>query len=81
MVSSIRITPPCLPGRFCDCLERLRIEEVEQFYIFYRIPVNHNAEGGTRTPTGFPTTPSRWRLFARELRSGQPPPETNQDIL
>ena len=22
----------------------------------------HGAEGGTRTPTGFPTTPSRWRV-------------------
>jgi hypothetical protein len=31
--SRTRITPPCLPGRFCDCLERLRIKEVEQYYI------------------------------------------------
>ena len=38
--SRTRITPPCLPGRFCDCLERLRIEAVEQFYIFNGEPVN-----------------------------------------
>ena len=29
-----RITPLCLPGRFCDCLERLLIKEVEQSYIY-----------------------------------------------
>ena len=29
-----RITPPCLPGRFCDCLERIQIKAVKQYYIF-----------------------------------------------
>src|SRR4030067_249381 len=30
-----------------------------------RIPLlfPYGAEGGTRTPTGFPTTPSRWRVY------------------
>src|SRR4030066_2534684 len=30
-----------------------------------QIPLENcdGAEGGTRTPTGFPTTPSRWRVY------------------
>ena len=28
-----RITPPCMPGRFCDRLERLRFKKAGQFYI------------------------------------------------
>ena len=32
--SRTRIAPPCLPGRFCDCLERLRIKVVKQYYIY-----------------------------------------------
>ena len=35
MTGSIaRITPPCLPGQFGDCLERLQIKAVKQYYIF-----------------------------------------------
>jgi hypothetical protein len=32
--SRTRITPPCLPGRFCDRLERLRIKDVKRIYRF-----------------------------------------------
>jgi hypothetical protein len=30
--------------------------QTQNFKLFF------GAEGGTRTPTGFPTTPSRWRV-------------------
>ena len=41
-----RITPPCLPGRFCDCLERLLIKEVEQSYIYKRDQSNMVPKAG-----------------------------------
>jgi hypothetical protein len=58
-----------------------------------RVPLDGNgcgikivcgAEGGTRTPTGFPTTPSRWRVYQvpplRHARKnhGIRPPRENQ---
>jgi hypothetical protein len=33
----VRITPPCLPGRFCDRLEGEQTEGVGRIYIFNRI--------------------------------------------
>jgi hypothetical protein len=35
--------------------------------------ISSNAEGGTRTPTGCPTTPSRWRVY-------QVPPLRHNDV-
>ncbi|HEX9137774.1 MAG TPA: hypothetical protein VF905_12640, partial [Nitrospirota bacterium] len=34
--SRTRITPPCLPGRFCDCLEDENIDAVQRIYSFGR---------------------------------------------
>src|SRR5512139_3462785 len=51
------ITPPYLPGRSCDCLERLRIGEAERLYICEdgksnRGWPNHVQAGRYISPTG-----------------------------
>ena len=49
--------------------------------------VSSGAEGGTRTPTGFPTTPSRWRVCQfhhfgtlQEKHLSGPPPENQAGV-
>ena len=70
--SRARITPPCLPGRFCDYLERLLIKEVEQSYIYKGDQSNMVPKAGLEPPRVPPPPPHK--VNALTVRNGNPDP-------
>jgi hypothetical protein len=64
--SNEKAPPRWKPGETRELVLKIRIEGLKKAGSRRPDPENRcmefGAEGGTRTPTGFPTTPSRWRV-------------------